>query len=154
MRRTEDRNRTKVLEIARDKGSKDFWRALKNYQTKTRPNQRSTEYPTLFYKNSLVFTDKEKIKLFKRLLRDIKKNQETESPIISELSNNIENETKAMIITNGDIELLGIVVTTEEYEETLIKEKHARGRTKFVTNSSMIYLRMLKPLPVSSYLAP
>ena len=40
------------------------------------------------------------------------KNHKTESPIVSELSDNLENEIKATININGDIELLEIVVLT------------------------------------------
>ena len=47
------------------------------------------------------------------------KNNEKESSIISELCNNNENETKALKNTNEDIEQLGIVVTTKEFNDIL-----------------------------------
>ena len=47
------------------------------------------------------------------------KNPELDSSIISELCVNIENETEAIINTNEHTEQLGIVVTTNEFDEIL-----------------------------------
>ena len=57
--------------------------------------------------------------MLKQLLKDTMKNHETESSIISEFCDNVENETKAMINTNVDFEQLAVVVTTKEFDEIL-----------------------------------
>ena len=67
----------------------------------------------------MVVTDKVKSKKFKQLLKDTMKNHETDSSTISELCNNNENETEAIINTNEHTEQLGIVVTTKEIDEIL-----------------------------------
>ena len=153
--RSEDRKRAKVLEIACDKGSKGFWKAMKELTNENEPKQKTAEYPKLFYKDCVGFTDKEKCEMFKQLLKDTIKNHETESSIISKRCGNIENETEAIINTNEHTEQIGIVVTTKEFDE-ILKEtrKTCPGPEKFATNSLKNCLRMLKPLPVSSYLAP
>ena len=103
----------------------------------------------------MAVTDKDKNEIFKQLLKYGMKNHKTESSVISELQENVENETKASLNTKGDFEQLAVVVTAKEFDENLIVEKkHALGRIKFATNSLKSCLRMLKPLPVSSYLAP
>ena len=48
-------------------------------------------------------------------------NHETESSMISELNDNIDNETNAIINTNGDIKQIGIVVSTKGFDE-FVKE--------------------------------
>ena len=51
--RSEDRKRAKVLESACDKGSKGFWKAIKELTNKNEPKQKTAEYPKLFYKDSI-----------------------------------------------------------------------------------------------------
>ena len=129
---------------------------MKEPNNKNEPKQKTAKYPKLFYKNCVAVTDKEKSEVFKQLLKDKMKNHETDSLIISELCDNIENETEAIINTNEHTEQLGIVVTPKELDETLRDEtkKHTLGQTKSAKKSLKNYPRMLKPLPVSSYLAP
>ena len=76
------------------------------------------DYSKLFYKDCVAHKDKEKSELFRQLLKKYE-NHETESSIISELCDNIENENKAIINTNEDIDQLGIVVRTNDFDETL-----------------------------------
>ena len=66
-----------------------------------------------------MVTEKEKSEMFKQLLKDTMKSPETDSSIISELCNNIENEIEAIINTNEHTEQLGIAVTTKEFDEIL-----------------------------------
>ena len=120
MMRSEDRKIAKVLECACDKGSKGFWKAIKELTNKNEPKQKTAEYPKLFYKDCVVVTDKEKSEMFKKqLLKDTMKNHETDSSIISELCDNIENATEAIINRNEHTEQLGIVVTTKDLDEIL-----------------------------------
>ena len=125
MMRSEDRKRAKVLESACDKGSKGFWKAIKELTNKNEPKQKTAEYPKLFYKDCVAVTDKDKSEMFKQLLKDTMKNYETDSSIISELCDNIENETEAIINTNEHTEQLGIVVTTKEFDEILKETRKA-----------------------------
>ena len=67
----------------------------------------------------MAHKDKEKSELFRQLLKEKMKNRETESSIISDLCDNIENENKAIIKTNEDIDQLGIVVRTNDFVEIL-----------------------------------
>ena len=67
----------------------------------------------------MAVTGKEKSEMFKQLLKDTMKNQETDSSTISELCDNFENETEAIINTNERTDQLGIVVKTKEFDETL-----------------------------------
>ena len=53
------------------------------------------------------------------------KNHETDSSIIFELCDNIENETEAIKNTNEHTEQLGIVVTTKEFVE-ILKERRKK----------------------------
>ena len=98
----------------------------------------------------MAVTDKEKSEMFKQLLKDTMKNHETDSSTISELCDNIENETEATINTNEHTEQLGIVVTTKEFDE-ILKET---SKTCPEQDKICYKNRMLKPLHVSSYLAP
>ena len=43
--RSEDRKRAKVLENACDKGSKGFWKAIKELTNENEPKQKTAEYP-------------------------------------------------------------------------------------------------------------
>ena len=119
MRQSEDRKRAKVLQDACDKGSKGFWKAIKKVTNKIDPKQKSVEYTKLLKKNCEALKDKKKNKMFKQRPKDTMKNHETESSVISELCDNIENETKAIIKTNENIEQLGIVVITKQFDEIL-----------------------------------
>ena len=110
--RAEDRKRAKVLESACDKGSKGFWKAIKELTNRNKP-KKTAEYPKIFYKDCVAVTDKEKSEMFKQLLKDTKKLHEKDSPTISELCDKIENETEAIINTNEHTEQLGIVVLTK-----------------------------------------
>ena len=91
MMQSEDRKRAKVLESACDKGSKSFWKAIKELTNKNEPKQKTSEYPKLFYRDCVAVTDKEKSEMFKQLLKDTMKYHETDSSTISELCDNIEN---------------------------------------------------------------
>ena len=51
--------------------------------------------------------------------------KETESSIISELCDNVENENKAIINANVDSEQLGIVFTTKDFNEILKESRKA-----------------------------
>ena len=93
-----------------------FWKANKELTNENKPKQKTAEYPNLFYKNGRAVTDKEKNEMFKQLLKDTMKNHETESSIISEFCDNVENGTKAMINKNVDFKQLAVVVTTKEFE--------------------------------------
>ena len=117
--RSGDRKRAKVLECASDKGSKHFWKAIKELTNKNEPKQKTAEYPKLFFKKFVVVTDKEKNEVFKQLLKDTMKNHEMES----KLCDNIKNETEAILNTNEQTEQLGIVNTTKEIDEILKKMK-------------------------------
>ena len=81
------------------------------------PKQKTAEYSKLFYKHCVAVTDKEKSEMFKQVLKDTMKNHETDLSTFSELCDNIENETEAIINTNEHTEQLGIVVTTKEFDE-------------------------------------
>ena len=72
MMRSEDRKRAKVLESACDKGSKGFWKAIKELINKNKPKKRA-EYPKLFYKDCVAVTNKKKSEIFKQLLKDTMK---------------------------------------------------------------------------------
>ena len=115
--RSEDRKRAKVLESACDKGRKGFWKALKELTNKNDPKQKTADYPKFFHKDCVAVTDKEKSEMFKQLLNDAMKNHEPDSSTISELCDNNENETEAIINTNVHTEQLGVVVTTREFDE-------------------------------------
>ena len=91
MMRSEDRKRAKVLENTCDTSSKGFWKAIKELTIKNEPKQKRAEYPKLFYKDCVAVTDMEKSEMFKHLLKDTMKNHKTDSSIISELFENIEN---------------------------------------------------------------
>ena len=132
MRRSEERKRAKVLESACDKGSKGFWKAIKELANENEPKQKTAEYTNRFYKNGIPVTDKEKSEIFKQLVNDTMKNHETESSIFSEFCDNVENENKAIIDTNVDFEQLVIVVTTKEFDEMLKESrKICLGPDKF-----------------------
>ena len=45
MRRLEDRKRAKVLESACDKGSKSFWKAIKELTNENEPKQENSRIP-------------------------------------------------------------------------------------------------------------
>ena len=141
MMQSEDRKRAKVLESACDKGSKGFWEAIKELTNKNEPKQKTAEYPKLFYKDCVAVTDKEKSEMFKQLLKDTMKNHETDSLIISELCDNIENETEAIINTNEHAEQLVIVVTTKEFDEILEETR------KTLPGPDKICYKILEELP-------
>ena len=67
----------------------------------------------------MAVADQEKSEMFVLLLKDTMKNQKKESSKISEHSENIEDETKEIIETNGHNEQLGIVVTRKKLGEIL-----------------------------------
>ena len=129
------------MESACDKGIKGFWKATKEITNKKDPKQKTAEYPNLIYKGIMAVTDKEKSEMFKQLLKDTMKNHETESSIISEICDNVENETKAIINTNVDFELLAIAVTTKEFDEIL---KESR---KTCLGPDKIFYKLFKELP-------
>ena len=83
-----------VLIGASDRGSKGFWKAIKQVTNENEPKQKQAEYPKLFYKDCVAVTDKEKGEMFKRLLNDTMENHETDSSITSELCDNIENQSE------------------------------------------------------------
>ena len=142
IRRSEEIKRAKVLERARDKGSKGFWKAKKKELTnENEPKQKTAENPNLFHKNGMAVTDKEKNEIFKQLLKDTNKNYETESSLIFEFCDNVEIETKAMIKTNVDFEQLAVVVTTKEFDE-ILKESRKTG-----PGPDKICYKLLKELP-------
>ena len=107
------------MKSACDKGSKGFWKAIKELTIKKEPKQKTAEHPNLFYKIGMAVTEKEKSEIFKQLVKDTMKNHETESSINSEFCDNVENEKKAIINTNVDSEQLVFVVTTKESDEIL-----------------------------------
>ena len=98
--RSEDGKRAMALENACNKGSKGFWKALKELTNKTEPKQKTAEYQKPFYKDCMPVTDNEKSEIFKQLLKETMKNYETESSIISKLCDIFENETEATNNTN------------------------------------------------------
>ena len=116
-------------------------KAIKKLTNEREPKQKTAEYPNLIYKDCMAVTDKEKSEMFKQLLKDTMKNHETESSIISEFCDNVENETKAKINTNVDFEQLAIVVTTKEFDEIL---KESR---KTCLGPDKICYKLLKELP-------
>ena len=89
----------------------------------------------------MAVTDKEKNEMFKQLLKTQIKINETESSIISEFCDNVENETKAMIKTNVDFEQLAVVVTTKEFDEIL------KDSRKTCPWPDKICYKLLKELP-------
>ena len=141
MMRSEDRKRAKVLESACDKGSKCFWKAIKELTNKNEPERKTAEYPNLTYKDCEAVTEKEKSEMFKQLLKDTMKNHETDSSLISELCDNIENETEAIINTNEHTEHRGIVVKTKEFDQIL---KETR---KTCPGPNKICYKILEELP-------
>ena len=89
----------------------------------------------------MVVTDKEKSEMFKQLLKDTMKNHETESSLISEFCDNVENETKAMINTNVHFEQLAVALTTKEFDEILKESK------KTCPGPDKTWYKLLKELP-------
>ena len=141
MRWSEERKGATVLESDCDKGSKGFWKAIKEQTNENKPEQKTAEYTNLFYKNGMAVKDKEKSEVFKQRLPDTTKNHETKSSIISEFCDKVENETKAMINTNVDFEQLAVVVTTKVFDEIL---KESR---KTCPGPDKIDDKLLKELP-------
>ena len=143
MRRLDERKRTKVLESACDKSNKGFWKTKKELTNDDDPKQKTEEYPNPIYKDKdcMAVTDKEKSEMFKQLLKETMKNHETESSIISEICDNVENKTKAIINTNVDFEQLDILVTTKEFDEILEESrKTCPGPDKY-------FCKLFKKLP-------
>ena len=58
--RQSEEKRAKILELARDKGSKGFWRAIKELKNDHESKQKTGDYPDLTYKESKAVTDHEK----------------------------------------------------------------------------------------------
>ena len=87
---------------------------MKEITNKNEPKQKTAEYTKLFYKGSVAVIDKEKIEMFKPLLRDSMKNRERESSKNSELCDNIENEIEAILNTSEHAEQIGIVDKTKK----------------------------------------
>ena len=118
MMQSKDRKRANVLESACDKGSKGFWKAMKELTNKNEPKQKPAEYPKVFYKDCVAVTDKEKSEMFQQLQKNTIKNYETELKI-SEICDHFENGTEAKNNTNEHTEQLGIVVTTKHFDKIL-----------------------------------
>ena len=77
----------------------------------------------------MAVKDKDKIEMFKQLLKITMKNHETELSIFFEICDNVESDTKAVISTKVDFKQLGILVTTKDFDEFL-KEKNIPGQNK------------------------
>ena len=72
IRQSEERKREKILERASDKGSKGFWRAIKELTNDHESKQKTGDYPNL--NNKVSQADQKKSELFKQLLKDTMKN--------------------------------------------------------------------------------
>ena len=104
IRQSEEQKRAKILERARDKGSKGFRRAIKELTNdhESKPKQKTGDFPDLTYKESKAVTDHEK----SELLKDTMKDHTTVPTEIAEHCKKIEKETKAFLSTNFDNEEL------------------------------------------------
>ena len=140
---SEEQKRAKILERARDKGSKGFWRAIKELTNDHESKQKTGDYPDLTYKESKSVTGHEKSELFKQLLKDTMKDHTTVPTEIAEHCEKIEKETKAFLSTNVDTEELCIMITTKEFDEILrVSRKSCPGTDK-------ISYKVLSELPRS-----
>ena len=119
IRQSEERKRAKILERASDKGSKCFWRAIKELTNDDESKQKTGDYPNLNYKESQAVTDQEKSELFKQLLKDTMKDHTPVSSGIAEHCGKTENQTKAILGTVVDTEQLFVVITTKEFDKIL-----------------------------------
>ena len=143
IRQSEEQKRAKILARARDKGSKGFWRAIKELTNDHESKQKTCDYPDLTYKESKAVTDHEKSELFKQLLKDTMKDHTTVPTEIAEHHEKIEKETKAFLSTNVDTEQLCIVIKTKEFDEILrVSRKSCPGPDK-------ISYKVLSELPRS-----
>ena len=143
IRQSEEQKRAKILARAGDKGSKGFWRAIKELTNDHESKQKTCDYPDLIYKESKAVTDHEKSELFKQLLKDTMKDHTTVSTEIAEHYEKIEKETKAFLSTNVDTQELCIVIKTKEFDEILgVSRKSCPGPDK-------ISYRVLNELPRS-----
>ena len=108
-----------MLERASDKGSKGFWRAIKELTNDHESKQKTGDYPNLNYKESQAVTDQDKSELFKQLLKDTMKEYKPVLSGIAEHCKRIENQTKAILGTVVDNDQLCVVITTKEFDESL-----------------------------------
>ena len=139
IRQSEERKRAKILERASDKGSKGFWRAIKELTNDHESKLKNGDYPNLNYKESQAVRDQEKSELFKQLLKDTMKDHTPVSSGIAEHCEKIENQTKPILGTVVDIEHLCVVITTKEFDEILRESSHAQVLIKSATNYSESY---------------
>ena len=102
------------MERASDKGSKCFWRAIKELTNEHESKQKTGDYPNLNYKGSQAVIDQEKSELFKQMLKDTMKDHTPVSSGIAEHCEKIENQTKAILDTVVDTEQLCVVITTKK----------------------------------------
>ena len=143
IRQSEERKREKILERASDKGSKGFWRAIKELTNDHESKQKTGDYPNLNNKVSQAVTDQKKSELFKQLLKDTMKNHTTVSSGIAEHCEKIENQTKAVLRSVVDTEQLCFVITTKELDEILRESK------KSCPGPNKICYKLLRELPIS-----
>ena len=131
------------MERAKGKGSKGFWRAIKELTNDHESKQKTDDYPDLTHKESKAVTDHEKIVIFKQLLKDTMKDHTTVPTEIAEHCEKIEKENKAFLSTNFDTEELCIMITTKEFDEILrVSRKSCPGPDK-------INYKVLSELPRS-----
>ena len=129
------------MERASDKGSKRFWRAIKELTNDHESKQKTGDYPNLNYKESQAVTDQEKSELFKQLLKDTMKDHTPISSGIAEHCEKIENQTKVILGTVVDTKQLCVVITTKEFDEILIESR------KSCPGPDKICYKLLRELP-------
>ena len=129
------------MECAGDKGSKGFWRAIKELTNDHESKQKTGDYPNLNYKESQAVTDQEKSELFKQLLKDTMKDHTPVSSGIAKHCEKIENQTKAVLGRVVDTEQLCVVITTKEFDEIL------RELIKSCPGPDKICYKLLRELP-------
>ena len=140
---SEEQKRAKILKRARDKGSIDFWSAIKELTNDHESKQKTGDYPDLTYNESKAVTDHEKSELFKQLLEETKKDHTTVPAEIVKHCEEIKKKTKAFLSTMFDTEELCIVIKTKEIDEILrVSRKSCLGPDK-------ISYKVLSELPRS-----